>query len=284
MDDAGSTVDGGRRDGAVLVLRLGYDGTDFSGFAAQRPESHVRTVAGELEVALRTLLRRDVDITCAGRTDAGVHARSQYVSVPVTERECDWLGRQQGARRLLRSLNAVLPDDVVVSQVLRGAPGFSARFDAQSRTYRYRISRGEAPPLFCARWAWWQRAQEPLDVDAMRVAARHLVGEHDFRSFCKTSSAEGKPTGRFVRSITIGEEEQLGEGLLTVEVVGNAFLHNMIRIMVGTLMEVGVGRRDPSWVGQVLEARDRTRAGGTAPACGLTFWDVSYPDGALGSW
>ena len=262
---------------STLVLRVGYDGTDFSGFAAQVKQTHVRTVAGELERACATVLRQPVELTCAGRTDAGVHARAQHVSIPDVPADVH-------ADRLMRSLTAVLPDDISVSAVLRAQEGFSARFDARSRTYRYRMVLGDVRPLFSGRFAWWVRGVRALDVDAMRVGARHLVGEHDFKSFCKTSSAEGKPTCRFVESIDLWEEEQLGERQLVMQVRGNAFLHNMVRTIVGTLEMVGEGRRPPEWVGEVLSACDRRAAGPCAPACGLTFWEVSYDGGALVAW
>ncbi len=268
------------REGSTLVLRVGYDGTGFSGFAAQEGQPHVRTVAGELVGALQTLLRRPVELTCAGRTDAGVHARGQYVSVPCS---CEESQSLDGAR-LLRSLAAILPDDVSVSEVLRARPGFSARFDAQRREYRYRLVASAVRPLFCRNWSWWLRGADRLDVAAMRQASACLVGEHDFKSFCKTSSALGKPTCRFVESIEFSWEEQLGERQLVMRIVGNAFLHNMVRAIMGTLVEVGLGRRDAAWVRDALQACDRRAAGPCAPACGLTFWDVRYPQGSLAPW
>lgn len=267
-------------EGPALVLRVAYDGTGFSGFAPQEGQPHVRTVAGELSRCLRTLLRREVALTCAGRTDAGVHARGQHVSLALTPREAASLD----AARLVRSLGALLPEDIALRGVLRAAPGFSARFDALSRTYRYRMSVSPERPLFCARWAWWAPGRGGLDLDAMREAALRLVGEHDFKSFCKASSAEGRPTSRFVESVLIWQEEQLGERQVVVQVRGNAFLHNMVRTMVGTLAMVGEGRRSPAWVSEVLAARDRRAAGPCAPACGLTFWDVRYPEGSLAPW
>ena len=268
--------------GDVLVLRVAYDGTEFSGFAAQERQTHVRTVAGELARALGTLLRREVDLTCAGRTDAGVHARAQHVSVPMTPEESATLSGE----RLLRSLGAVLPGDVRVGAVYRADAGFSARFDARARRYRYRIVAGPVGALFNARWSWWLRCRSAsdLDVAAMDEAARCLVGEHDFKSFCKTASAQGKPTCRFVESVGFEEEEAMGERMLVLDVVGNAFLHSMVRTFVGTLVEVGLGRRDPAWVADALAARDRRAAGPCAPACGLTFWDVRYDGGALRPW
>lgn len=270
-------------EAAALVLRVAYDGTGFSGFAAQSPDQGVRTVAGELGRALSLLMHRGVPLVCAGRTDAGVHARSQFVSVPLYPRELPGLDGD-GARRLVRSLGAILPDDVVVTQALRAEPGFSARFDAVSRVYRYRIVRSDVRPLFCARWAWWVRGGDALDEEGMARAASALLGEHDFASFCKTASAAGKSTRRMLAAIDLFHQEELGEDQLVIQVEGNAFLHNMVRAIVGTLVDVGLGRHPPAWVAQVLDARDRRAAGQTAPACGLTFWDVRYPQGALRPW
>ena len=275
-----SAADEAALPGDALVLRLSYDGGAFSGFASQEGQPHVRTVAGELTNALQTRLRRPVELTCAGRTDAGVHARAQYVSLPTTSRE----SQELSGRRLVRSLSAVLPEDVSVTEVLRAASGFSARFDARAREYRYRLICSPARPMFCRSWAWWLRSEGTLDVEAMRAGAELLKGEHDFKSFCKTASAEGKPTCRFVESIDFFEEEQLGERQLVMRIVGNAFLHNMVRTIMGTLVEVGRGHRTPAWVGDVLAACDRRAAGPCAPSCGLTFWSVRYDEGVLRPW
>lgn len=265
----------------TLVVRLGYRGGAFSGFAEQEGE---RTVAGELRHALSCILRREVELTCAGRTDAGVHALGQYVSVPIYGPELSLEGR-----RVERSLSAVLPDDVSVRGLYRAAPGFSARFDAMGRRYRYRISCGNARPVMGWGHVWWYTRTRDLDVAAMCEAAQLLIGEHDFRSFAKTSSvakmlADGRSTCRELTRAEVAHEVEAGEELVVVDVAGNAFLHNMVRVIVGTLMEVGVGRRHASWVGRVLEARDRAQAGPTAPACGLTFEDVSYEKGVLVPW
>lgn len=257
-----------------LVLTVSYNGARYSGFAKQK-DPRVRTIQGELEHALATLFRRDVDTVCAGRTDAGVHAREQVVSF-VLER-CELESRTPYS--ICISMNALTPDDIVIKRVRFAASEFSARFDAVSREYHYRIVCGPTPPLFLSEFAWWKRGK--LDVDAMREAASSLVGEHDFKSFCKAASAEGKTTMRRVESIDIIEEEHLGEACLTVRIIGNAFLHSMVRTIVGTLVQVGVGNRDASWVAEVLEARDRSAAGETAPACGLVFWHVEYPPGLL---
>ena len=164
-----------------------------------------------------------------------------------------------------------------MGELRRARAGFSARFDAVSREYRYRLATGATPPLFLDDVAWW--TPRALDLDAMREAARHLIGEHDFRSFCATESAVGKRTFRRLDVVEVAEEEQLGERHVVVRVVGNAFLHSMVRVIVGTLVEVGAGRRDRQWVADALAARERNAAGPTAPAHGLTLWSVEYPAG-----
>ena len=258
----------------TLAIKLGYRGEAFAGFAEQPTE---RTVAGELRRALETVLRRPCELTCAGRTDAGVHAISQYVSVPVSEAEL-----ALPANRLARGLIALTPDDLSVVGLYRAQAGFSARFDAEARRYRYRIAPGGPRPVMAWDHAWWYKG--PLDASAMDAAAQALVGEHDFKSFCKAASAVDKPTHRYVSSLRVSEVEEAGERLVCIDIEGNAFLHNMVRTIAGTLVEVGRGHRDPSWVADVLEARDRVAAGPCAPAKGLTFVGVDYPVGALLPW
>lgn len=266
---------------ATLVLKLGYRGGDFSGFAEQEG---CRTVAGELRRALETVLHREVEITCAGRTDAGVHAVEQYVSVPMSSDELELSGR-----RLLASLTALVPNDMSVREVLRAAPDFSARFDAQARRYRYRISCGRPRPVLLYGQTWWLRAASDLDVEAMDAAAAHLLGEHDFTSFCKVSSARmlqeaGRSLSRCLSQAHVSRDREMGESIVAIDIEGNAFLHNMVRIITGTLVEVGRGHRSPEWVAEVLAARDRTAAGQTAPPEGLTFVGVDYSEGLLTAW
>jgi len=250
----------------TTVLTLSYDGSDFAGFARQPGLS---TVQGEVETALRTVLRREVETVGAGRTDAGVHALAQVISF-----EAD--GSDTEPSSLLRSLNALTPPGIVVTGVRHAAAGFSARHSAVAREYRYRIVPGPVPPLFLARYAWTVRHR--LNLNDMRRAASHLIGEHDFRSFCVTESALGKRTFRRLDLIEIMPENVLGEHSLTVRVVGNAFLHSMVRVIVGSLVEVGTGRRSPAWMLGALTACERQAAGPTAPPHGLTLWHVTYPE------
>jgi tRNA pseudouridine38-40 synthase len=250
----------------VAALTLSYDGGAFHGFARQ---DGLETVQGVLERSLAVILRREVAITGAGRTDAGVHALGQVVSFAESHGD-------PTAAELLRSLNALAGPHIAVTGARRAAPGFDARHSALCREYRYRIVPGPVPPLFLSGTAWW--AKGALDLGSMREGAEHLLGEHDFRSFCVTGSAEGKRTVRGIEAIEITPETQMGEHCVVVRVVGRSFLHSMVRIVVGTLVEVGRGRRDPSWVAESLAACDRAAAGQTAPPEGLTLWHVTYPD------
>lgn len=266
--------EGGPEAAGTLVIKLGYRGEDFCGFAEQPAQ---RTVAGELRRALETTLRRPCELTCAGRTDAGVHAIAQYVSVPVTESELMLPGA-----RLMRSLVALTPDDLSIGALFRAQPSFSARFDALSRSYRYRICTGDVRPVLAWDHAWWYKGQ--LNVGAMNEASKLLLGEHDFKSFCKATSAVDKPTCRYVGALDVRALEEAGENLVAIDITGNAFLHNMVRTIAGSLVEVGRGHRRPEWMSEVLAACDRRSAGPCAPAKGLTFVRVEYPAGALAPW
>lgn len=266
--------EGGPKAAGNLVIKLGYRGEGFCGFAEQPTQ---RTVAGELRRALETTLRRPCELTCAGRTDAGVHAIAQYVSVPVTESELMLPGA-----RLMRSLVALTPDDLSIGALFRAQLSFSARFDALSRSYRYRICAGDVRPVLAWDHAWWYKGQ--LNVEAMNEASKLLLGEHDFKSFCKATSAVDKPTCRYVGALDVRALEEAGENLVAIDITGNAFLHNMVRTIAGSLVEVGRGHRRPEWMSEVLAACDRRSAGPCAPAKGLTFVRVEYLAGALAPW
>ena len=258
----------------TLALKVAYQGAAFAGFARQPDQL---TVQGELERALELLLHRPVETTCAGRTDAGVHARGQVVSFDVFADELREMDARDAQRprfsSLRRSLNAITHPDIAVREAQEAAPGFSARFDATAREYRYFLATDVVAPVFMAERSWHVG---PIDADAMRRASRCMIGEQDFKSFCRASSAEGKPTCRNVMEVSFAHEELFGEGLLVVKVVGSSFLHSMVRTMVGTLVEVGRARRPESWVAEALAARDRPSAGECAPARGLVFWEVRY--------
>lgn len=252
-------------DPSVTVLTVSYDGGPFHGFARQ---DGPKTVQGQLEAALGIALRRDVRVVGAGRTDTGVHALGQVVSFAAAPGDPE-------ASELLRSLNALAGPGIVVTGVRRADAAFDARHSALAREYRYRIVTGPVPPLFLAGRSWWVKGA--LDLAAMREGALALLGEHDFRSFCVTDSAEGRRTVRDIETIEISSGQEMGEHCIVLRIVGRSFLHSMVRIATGTLVEVGRGRRDPAWVAECLAACDRAAAGPTAPPEGLTLWHVTYP-------
>ena len=252
---------------ATLSLTVAYDGAPFAGFARQK---NLATVQGQLEQALSTLFRRNIEVVCAGRTDSGVHAQGQVVSFDLKSAELE----SRTLRSIRKGVQALVGEGIVIRKVEQRKPGFSARFDALYRHYRYYICIDKTPPLLCRNTSWF--AGGALDVSAMQQAAQHLIGSHDFKSFCTAVSACGQNTTRVVHEIAFEVETVLGERMLVVNVRGNAFLHSMVRTIVGTLVAVGKGKRKPSWVADVLAARDRRAAGENAPACGLVFWEVGY--------
>lgn len=243
---------------ANLKLTVAYDGTRFSGFQRQPGR---QTVQGVLEEVLGELAGREVQVFGAGRTDAGVHARAQVVHL-------DWPGPVPW-QRLPQVLLRRLPDDVAVLDAAPAAEDFHARYSAVGKCYRYTVDRSPVPDVFRRRYAYHE--PRPLAVDAMRAAAEQLEGTHDFTSFCAAATPVSNKV-RTVYAVRLAEEGSL----LHVYVIGDGFLYQMVRIMVGTLVEVGLGRRSPSAVGEILAARDRRRAGVTAPAKGLTLWEVYY--------
>ncbi|MCD4536235.1 tRNA pseudouridine(38-40) synthase TruA [Nocardioides sp. cx-169] len=242
-----------------LRIECAYDGTDFHGWATQ---PGLRTVQEVLDHALATVLRVDsVATVCAGRTDAGVHARGQVVHVDV----------EHLPPNLLRRLNGVLPADVRVRTVAEAAPGFDARFSALWRRYAYRVADDAAlvDPLTRRHVLVWSR---PLDLDAMNEASAPLVGRHDFASFCKRR--EGATT---IRTLLELGWSRSPEGVAVATVRADAFCHSMVRALVGCLLAVGDGRRSPSWAGEILRAEARDPSVAVAHAHGLTLEEVAYP-------
>jgi tRNA pseudouridine38-40 synthase len=241
----------------IVVLRLAYDGSQFRGWATNAGQ---RTVEGVLWDALGLVLGEAPKLSVAGRTDAGVHARGQVASFRV--------GDEVDLERLQRSVNGMLAPEVVVFEVRRAPEGFDARFSATAREYRYRIDTGPWPDPFDARFVWHRPGE--LSLARMREATRPLVGEHDFASFCRRPRSGG--TTRRLERLSVSRR---GE---RVEVIAraNAFLHQMVRAVVGTLVRVGEGRLDPAEVAEILRARDRSRTPNMAPAHGLTLERVVY--------
>jgi tRNA pseudouridine38-40 synthase len=244
----------------VIRLDLAYDGTDFRGWAAQR-DPGVRTIEGELVRTLERVLRERPRLSVAGRTDAGVHARGQVASF-TTERALE-------PERIGAALNGALAPEVVVTAASAAPDGFDARKSATERRYRYTIDLAEVPDPFTARYVWHR--PEPLALAPMRSAARHLVGEHDFTSFCR-HPGDGRSTVRDVRGLIVRRADRH----LEIAIRANAFLHQMVRSIVGTLVVVGERRIDADDIPGILAARDRAAAGPVAPAVGLTLERVIY--------
>jgi tRNA pseudouridine38-40 synthase len=247
---------------AKVKLVVAYDGTDFSGFAAQPNQPGVRTVGGVLGHAISKILRHDVELTCAGRTDAGVHAWGQVVSFPSEPGLDPW--------RLQSAISSMLGPEVVVRAAELVSPQFDARHAARWREYRYTVLNRPVPDPFRDRFTWW--VPEPLDLRALRLGADPFMGEHDFASFCR-KGPEGSTT---MRTITSSQWIDEGDGVLRYEIRGAAFCWQMVRAIVGTLVEVGNGRRRPGDIMGILRARDREAAGQLAPPRGLCLWDVGY--------
>jgi tRNA pseudouridine38-40 synthase len=250
--------------GGLVRLRLdvSYDGTALHGWARQ-PEQ--RTVQGDLEQALAVVLRVPVDLTVAGRTDAGVHATGQVAHCDVPR--AAWAEQEH---RLVRRLRGVLPPDIAVPAVTEAHPDFDARFSALGRHYVYRLTDDPAgpPPLRRADTVGWPRT---LDADAMALATGLLLGEQDFAAFCRRR--EGATTIRTLLALDVARDGRL----ITVSASADAFCHSMVRSLVGALLAVGEGRRLPGWPASLLSRSERASDVPVAPAHGLTLVRVDYP-------
>lgn len=237
-----------------------YDGAKFFGWQRQH---HARSVQGDLEVALSVVADRPVEIICAGRTDAGVHAEGQVIHFDTDARRSE--------RSWLLGTNSNLPADVVLRWLRAAPPEFHARFSARARHYRYTILNRDTRPAIGRDYLAAER--RPLDIDAMRQGAQALVGEHDFSAFRAAECQAASPVRRVLR-LTV---EQHGERI-DIDVVANGFLHHMVRNIAGVLIAIGTGKQPPEWAATVLAGRDRSAGGVTAPAGGLRFMGVLYPD------
>jgi tRNA pseudouridine38-40 synthase len=241
-----------------IALALEYDGSRFLGWQTQPGGG---TVQDTLEAALATIACERIQVTCAGRTDRGVHALEQMVHFDVAA--------QRPASAWVCGVNALLPESVAVQWSREVPAEFHARYAARARTYRYVLVNRAVRPALAARHAGWFHL--PLDVAAMRAAARHLRGEHDFSAF-RSAECQAKTAVRTLLGLDI---EAVGERIDFV-LRANAFLHHMVRNIVGTLVYVGKGKHPPAWAGEVLESRERARAAPTFAAEGLYLERVEY--------
>jgi tRNA pseudouridine38-40 synthase len=264
-----------------LKLTLAYDGGGYAGWQIQPDKP---TVQGVFETTWQKLTQESVHVTAAGRTDAGVHALGQVVGVSTPTR----LTKDD----LHRGLNALLPEDIAVVVVEDAREGFHATYDARGKRYRYQIHNARSPSVFDRHYAW--HYPHPLDAAAMHEAGQALVGRHDFSSF-ESAGSERPDSIRTITELTVSRGTHVDEFLrnsksavseklpyvqsadrITIEVAGDGFLYNMVRAIVGTLVEVGRGPRGIDWPAEVLAARDRRRAGQTAPPHGLFLVSVDY--------
>lgn len=241
-------------------LTVAYDGTNYHGWQLQKNGVSIESVLNE---ALSSLFREEIKVIGASRTDSGVHALGNIAVFDTVS--------PMPAEKVSYALNQRLPEDIRIQKSEEVAEDWHPRRCVSRKTYEYRIYRGEFPMPVKRLYAYF--TYNPLDVEKMRLAAEYLVGEHDFRSFCQTGAVV-ETTVRTIYSINL--EEQGAD--LVIRVVGGGFLYNMVRIIAGTLMEVGRGRYEPEHVKEILNACDRSTAGPTAPANGLTLVGYEFPE------
>lgn len=238
-----------------------YEGTKYQGW--QRQERTDMTIQGKLENVLSRLDGRDVEVIGSGRTDAGVHAEGQVANF--------YLHSEKSADHIMQYCNRFLPEDIVVLSLEEVPERFHARYLAEWKTYRYRIDTGIVPDVFSRRYVY--HFSQQLDLKAMRKAAVILCGTHDFKAFTSNKKMK-KSSVRTLEEIRIEQNENE----LWLTFIGNGFLYNMVRILVGTLLEVGIGARKPEEMTVILQSQNRESAGPMAPAQGLTLVSVEYPE------
>ena len=248
----------------TLKLTLSYDGTAYAGWQVQPGQ---RTLQETLEVVLAKITGETIRVRASGRTDSGVHALGQVVSFDTQS--------PLSVDVFQRALNAELPDDMAVLEAADAPPGFHAIRDAVRKRYRYMLHDGPVSDVFGRHYAWHYR--QGLDADAMHRAAQGLVGNHDFRSF-ETGWPQRTSSVRTIFDIAVRRESSDND-LIAIEVEADGFLYNMVRTIVGTLVEVGRGTQSETWPAEVLAAQDRRVAGMTAPAHGLFLLRVEYNEG-----
>lgn len=241
-----------------VALICEYDGTDFVGFQIQ---NNGRSVEGTLEEALSTLYKTNIDVQGCSRTDSGVHARGHVSSLDVP-----FIIPED---RLPAAINVFLPPDLAVKKAIYMKDDFNARFDSLGKRYIYRIYSNPVRKPLWDRYSY--HVTYNLDLDKMAIAARAFAGEHDFKAFCAAGGSQ-VTTVRKLHSVNVFEKD----GMVEIVVQGEAFLYNMVRIIAGTLLEVGTGKIPPETVSEIIESGDRTKAGRTLPAKGLTLEEVFY--------
>ena len=242
-----------------IRLKISYEGTRYQGW--QKQETHENTIQGKLEKLLSRMCEEEITVQGSGRTDAGVHARGQIVNFHTT---C-----QMSLQEMRQYMNQYLPEDIAVTEITEAAERFHSRLNATGKKYCYRVWNSSVPNVFWRRYA--HTVEDALDVEAMKKAAQYFLGEHDFKAF--TSTKKGKKST--VRRIDAIEMEREGD-LLTFTFIGNGFLYHMVRILVGTLLEVGRGERKSDTMPDILASKEREKAGALVPGKGLMLEEVYY--------
>ncbi len=240
---------------------VSYDGTRYNGWQKQKTTED--TIQGKLETLLSRMAGKKVTVQGSGRTDAGVHALAQTANFRMETELSD--------QELMDAINGYLPEDIAVLSLKTASERFHSRYNAISKTYEYRLYIGNAKPVMDRKYVW--QPEEKPDLERMRTAAAYVLGEHDFKSFCGNKKMK-KPTVRRIDRIEVEEIPERQEAVLRF--TGNGFLQNMVRILTGTLVECGQGKREPEQMREILEAKDRSAAGMTAPAKGLSLVRVDY--------
>jgi tRNA pseudouridine38-40 synthase len=248
-------------------MTIAYDGTGFSGFSVQ--PGGVKTVGGALADAIAKVLKHPVKFVVAGRTDAGVHAWGNvcHFDSPLEASELE-----AELPKLQRALNKMLKPRIVVRDAALAEAGFDARFSAVARRYRYTVLNRDLPDPFLHHTTW--QVEEPLDLRAMQLGCDPLYGEHDFSSFCRKPP---DPSGSNVRRMHDARWLDLGDDVLRFDVEASSFCQQMVRALVGTLVDVGLGRKRAGDISWILRSKDRAAAGQLAPPHGLCLWEVVYP-------
>ena len=240
---------------------MSYDGTRYNGW--QKQPTTEDTIQGKLETLLSRMAGKEVTVQGSGRTDAGVHALAQTANFRMET--------ELSEQELMDAINGYLPEDIAVLSLKTASERFHSRYNAIAKTYEYRLYIGNAKPVMDRKYVW--QPEEKPDLERMRTAAAYVLGEHDFKSFCGNKKMK-KPTVRRIDRIEVEEIPERQEAVLRF--TGNGFLQNMVRILTGTLVECGQGKREPEQMREILEAKDRSAAGMTAPAKGLSLVRVDY--------
>ena len=240
-------------------LIIQYDGTRYHGWQRQK---HDATIQGEIEKALWTMTAKQVVVNGSGRTDAGVHAIGQTANF-----HCD---TDLGPETFQKGLNSLLPEDIVIRECRQVDDAFHARYNVKSKIYHYSVYNHPVPSALNRLYVWHIR--KPLDIPAMRCAVSHIVGSHDFKAF----EGAGSPRAHTTRLVMAADLVESDNSLLTFRIEADGFLRFMVRNIVGTLVNVGLGKTLPAEFERILKLRDRARAGATAPASGLCLMEVKY--------